>query len=46
MEYFNPDGFEYLYNSESQSFWFNARNKLIVWFLDKFRLKNYVCPKC
>ncbi len=36
MEYFNPDGFEYLYNSESQSFWFNARNKLIVWFLDKY----------
>lgn len=36
MEYFNPDGFEYLYNSESRSFWFNARNKLIVWFLNKY----------
>ena len=36
MQYFNPSGFEHLYNSESRSFWFNARNKLIVWFLNKY----------
>jgi ubiquinone/menaquinone biosynthesis C-methylase UbiE len=36
QEFFNPEGFSELYKLESNSFWFNSRNKLILYFLKKY----------
>lgn len=37
---FKPEAFEKLASLEETSFWFKARNQLIVWMLKKFTLKN------
>tara|TARA_R110000764_G_scaffold109055_3_gene195049 strand:+ start:11424 stop:12314 length:891 start_codon:yes stop_codon:yes gene_type:complete len=37
---FNPEAFEKLASLEEKSFWFRARNQLIIWLMQRFLLKS------
>ena len=45
---FRPEAFEQLASLESQNFWFGARNRLIIWMLEKYfpTLQRYMEIGC